>query len=67
MGIVEEGVVTAENGRIVLRGRSQRPDKTTEFKTMLEIDQKGTLRDRFLRMEGGEWVQGHVQEFVSKQ
>jgi hypothetical protein len=66
-GIVEEGIVSAENGKIILHGKSHRPDKTTEFKTILEIDPKGTLRDTFLRMEGGEWVQGHIQEFVAKQ
>jgi hypothetical protein len=66
-GIVGEGVVNAEDGRIVLLGKSHRPDKTTEFKTTLEIGPKGTLRDTFLRMEGSEWVQGHLQEFVAKQ
>jgi len=65
-GIVGEGVVNAEDGRIVLRGKSHRPDRTTEFKTTLEIDPNGTLRDTFLRMEGSEWVQGHIQEFVAK-
>ena len=66
-GIVGEGVVKAEDGRIVLRGKSHRPDKTIEFKTMLEVDPNGTLRDTFLRMEGSEWVQGHLQEFVVRQ
>jgi hypothetical protein len=65
-GIVGEGIVSAEDGKIVLRGKSHRPDKTTEFKTTLEIDPKGTLRDTFLRMEDSEWVQGHLQEFVAK-
>jgi hypothetical protein len=65
-GIVGEGVVKSEDGRIVLYGKSHRPDNTTEFKTTLEIDSKGTLRDTFLRMENGKWVQGHVQEFVKK-
>lgn len=64
-GIVGEGVVTAMDSRIVLRGKSHRPDKTTDFKTTLEIDSKGTLRDTFLRLEGGNWVQGHLQEFVA--
>jgi hypothetical protein len=66
-GIVEEGVVKAENGRIVLHGKSHREDKTTEFKTTLEIDANGTLRDTFLRVDGSEWVQGHLQEFVAKE
>jgi hypothetical protein len=66
-GIVGEGVVNAEDDRIVLRGKSHWPDKTTEFRTLLEIDPNGTLRDRFLRMEGSEWVQGHLQEFVAKE
>jgi hypothetical protein len=66
-GIVDEGVVTVEGGRIVLRGKSHRSSKTIEFKTTLEIDPKGTLRDTFLRMEYGKWVQGHLQEFVAKE
>jgi hypothetical protein len=66
-GMVEEGVVSAENGRIVLHGKSHRSDRTIEFKTTLEIDPRGTLRDTFLRLEGSEWVQGHIQEFVAKQ
>ena len=66
-GIVGEGVVNVEGGRIVLRGKSHRADKTIEFKTTLEIDPKGTLRDTFLRIEDGEWVQGHLQEFVVKE
>lgn len=65
-GIVGEGVVNAENGRIVLHGMSHRKDKTMEFKTTLEIDEEGKLTDTFVPMEGGEWVQGHVQEFVAK-
>jgi hypothetical protein len=66
-GIVGEGVVNAESGRIVLRGKSYRSDNTIEFKTTLEIDPKGTLTDTFLRKESGEWVQGHLQQFVAKQ
>ena len=66
-GIVEEGVVNVKDSKIVLRGTSQWPDKTIEFKTALEIDPEGTLRDTFLRMEGSEWVQGHLQEFVAKE
>lgn len=63
--IVAEGVVSMENGGIVLRGLSHRPGTTTEFKTILNIDSKGILRDTFLRMEDGKWVQGHIQEFVA--
>jgi hypothetical protein len=66
-GIVGEGVVNAADGTITLHGQSHRPDKTTEFKTTLEIDAKGTLRDTFLRMESGEWVHGHLQEYVAKE
>jgi len=66
-GIVGEGVVSTVDGKIVLLGKSHRQDKTTEFKTILEIDPKGTLRDTFLRMENSEWVQGHLQEFVANE
>jgi len=63
-GIVGEGIVSYEDGKVVLLGNSYRQNETTEFKTILEIDENGTLRDTFLRMEDGEWVQGHLQEFV---
>jgi hypothetical protein len=61
--IVGEGVVETENGRIVLRGKSHHPGKVIEFKTILEIDERGKLKDTFLRLEEGSWVQGHAQEF----
>jgi hypothetical protein len=66
-GIVGEGVVHVADGGIILIGKSHRPDKTTEFKTILEIDPSGTLSDTFQRMEDGKWVQGHLQEFVVEQ
>jgi hypothetical protein len=65
-GIVEEGVAESEDGKIVLRGESQRADRAVEFETILEIDEQGTLRDTFLRRQDGKWVTGHVQEFVAK-
>lgn len=65
-GIVGEGTVLAEGGTIVLQGMSYWPDKTTEFQTTLEIDSQGTLRDTFRRMDAGEWVMGHIQEFVGE-
>ncbi len=64
-GTVAEGIVSAEDGRIVLQGKSHRPDGVTEYETRWEIDVQGTLRDIFLRRQGDEWVQGHVQEFVA--
>ncbi len=66
-GIVGEGVVMSEGGGIVLRGNSHWPDRTVEFETILRIGPKGTLTDTFKRKENGEWVVGHVQEFVVKE
>jgi hypothetical protein len=66
-GIVGEGIVNVTDGRIVLIGKSHRPDQTTEFKTILEIEPSDTLRDTFQRMEDGKWVQGHIQQFVIKE
>jgi hypothetical protein len=66
-GIVGEGIVSSENGKIVLLGKSHRGGNTTEFKTTLEIDRNGTLKDTFVRNEGRDWVQGHVQEFAAKE
>jgi hypothetical protein len=64
-GIVGEGVVSAEEGKIVLRGMSHWPDRTIDFRTTFEIDAIGILRDTYIRMEAGEWVPGHVQVFVA--
>ena len=66
-GIVGEGVVTSEGGNIVLRGKSHRSDGTVEFKTTLSIDATNTLNDTFMRKNAGEWVPGHVQEFVAQE
>ena len=66
-GIVAEGVVIPENGKIVLHGKSHRSGTTIEFKTTLEMDPEGTLRDTFLRMQDGKWVQGHLQEFIIRE
>jgi hypothetical protein len=63
-GMVEEGVVHAMDGKIVLTGKSHRPDTSIEFKTILETDPSGNLRDTFQRVEDGKWVQGHIQQFV---
>lgn len=62
-GIVEEGVVSEQEGRIILRGKSSRPAETIEFRTILEITPDGVLRDDYKRLEEGEWVKGHIQEF----
>lgn len=65
-GFIGEGVVEFVDGKIVLSGNSHRPDSTIEFTTILEIDADGTLRDTFTGKQDGEWVPGHVQEFVAR-
>ena len=59
--------MTSEDGHIVLRGHSHRSDGTVEFKTTLSIDATNTLNDTFMRKIDGEWVRGHIQEFVAKE
>jgi len=66
-GMVAEGIVSVEDGRIVLQGKNHRPDGMTEYETRWEIDPQGTLRDTFLRRQGDELVQGHLQEFTAKE
>jgi hypothetical protein len=63
-GMVGEGVVSVEGGEIILQGVDHRPDGPLETRTVLRVDEEGVLRDTFYRMEGGEWVQGHLQEFI---
>ena len=65
-GIVGEGVVTIEDGSLILRGSSHWPDRTMEFETILKIDAEGKLSDTFIRKEDGEWVHGHHQEFLAR-
>lgn len=65
-GIVGEGAVSFEDGAIVLRGVDQWPDGSVESRTVWQLDEDGVLRDTFTRLEGGEWVQGHVQEFRAR-
>jgi hypothetical protein len=65
-GILAEGVAGVADDKVVLRGQSHAGDHTVEFETTLEIDAQGTLRDTYMRMQGGEWVTGHVQEFVRR-
>lgn len=65
-GIVGEGVVSKEDGAIVLLGVDQWPESSVESQTVLRLDDEGVLRDTFSRKEGGEWVPGHIQEFTAK-
>jgi len=62
-GVVGEGTVLSEESGIVLSGSNHWPDRTTETRTILEIDSDGSLQDTFTRKEDGEWVQGHLQHF----
>lgn len=65
-GNVGTGVAVADSTGIVLIGISHGADQDMEYKTTFEILSHGRLRDTFLRMENGEWVRGHVQEFVTQ-
>lgn len=65
-GIVGEGVATMRDGAIVLRGVDQWPDGSMESQTLWQITEDGVLRDTFTRMEDGQWVPGHIQEFIRK-
>lgn len=65
-GIVGEGVVSLQDGDILLLGENHLPEGSMEFKTLLHLDEDGVLKDTFTRREKGEWVHGHFQEFVTK-
>jgi hypothetical protein len=64
-GNVSDGVVTVQDGRIVLNGEYHRPEGAQEYRTEWVLDSEGVLTDTFTRKENGEWVPGHVQEFTS--
>jgi len=65
-GIVGEGVVSMQDGAIVLLGVDQWPEGSIESRTVLRLDEDGVLTDTYSRREGGEWVPGHIQEFVAR-
>jgi len=62
-GMVDEGTIELVGAEFVLSGKSHWGEKSIEFKTVLNLDQSGTLSDTFSRNEKGEWVLGHYQEF----
>ena len=66
-GIVSEGVAASQGGDIVLLGENHWPERSMQFKTVLHIESGGVLKDTFTRKENGDWVPGHVQEFVAKE
>jgi hypothetical protein len=65
-GIVEEGVASMQDGAIALSGVDHWPEGSVESKTVWHLGENGVLRDTYTRMEDGEWVPGHVQEFIAK-
>ena len=65
-GIVGEGVASIQGGAIVLSGVDHWPEGSFESKTLLHLDEDGVLKDTFTRKENGEWVPGHIQEFIAK-
>lgn len=65
-GIVERGSAREEDGRIILRGKSQWADRDVDVRWIMEILPDGRLRDTYERLENGVWVPGHVQEFAAQ-
>ena len=66
-GILGEGVVSFQDGEIILLGDNYWEDGSIEFKTIMRLGQDGVLKDTFKRKKAGEWVEGHYQEFVIKE
>ena len=66
-GIVGEGVASSRDGDIELRGENHWQEESMEFKTLLQIESTGVLKDTFTRKENGKWVSGHFQEFTTKE
>jgi len=64
-GITSSGTAAKDGKTVTLRGKTYWPDRVMEFRTVVEVLPDGKLRDLFYRMENGEWIQGHHQEFVA--
>jgi len=64
-GITSSGTAVKDGRTVTLRGRTYWPDRVMEFRTVVELLPDDRLTDLFYRMENGEWVQGHHQEFVA--
>lgn len=63
-GIVTRGTVEAGEGKLVLSGIDHWPDRITESRRTIEVLADGRMRDTYERREAGQWVPGHVQEFL---
>jgi len=62
-GITSSGTAAKDGRTVTLRGRIFWPERIMEFRTVVEVLADGKLKDLYYRLENGEWIQGHHQEF----
>jgi len=60
----DRGVVTLEDGKIVVSGQATINGKTYDFRNTFEVGADGTLTDRWFQNRTGSWQPGHVVVFV---
>lgn len=64
-GLTSTGTAAQDGRAVTLRGKTYWPDRVMDFRAVVEVLPDGKLKDLFYRMENGEWVEGHHQEFVA--
>jgi hypothetical protein len=62
-GNILHGLVTAENGNVIMSGTLVFPNMTVEFRDVFEITSDGRLLDKYFRLDKGQWLPGHTKEF----
>ncbi len=63
-GNFANGHLKEDNGKIITYGFTTFPDKKLEFKNTLEFTKDNKFRDKYFRVEDGEWKDGHSRVFT---
>jgi len=65
-GAVERGMVSVENGVLMVKGSMAFPKQTFDFKNTFEFTAGGKMIDRWFQNASGSWQPGHVVEFAEQ-
>ena len=62
-GQLSEGVVSREDGAIVMVGMSREAGGNREYKMTVKLLKDGSVEDRFFLKRDGQWHQGHLIKY----
>jgi hypothetical protein len=63
-GNANRGIVTLEDGKITVSGRTTMHGRTYDYRNTFEVSADGRLTDRWFDNATGSWQPGHVVVFV---